>query len=210
MHHAINSKTPGVNRTIKDKFICIVDKAIAFVSKDYENQRTPIANARMRSDANNRLTVEIYKPNYLKQLPKELLVEILNLTGVENFPKLSSLNKEFNLLMKTELFSAQLIPYQLEQYNKNVYAHKMERDKKGLEEVQLFLKDLNGNYYTFSCKLTMSIAHFRKMVAEKLTLYPDQCLLVYAGNRLEDEKTFNDYNILRECNITLILKMRGD
>ena len=38
---------------------------------------------------------------------------------------------------------------------------------------------------------------------------PDQQRLIYAGKNLEDDKMVSDYNIQKDCNITLVLRMRG-
>jgi hypothetical protein len=44
---------------------------------------------------------------------------------------------------------------------------------------------------------------------EKIYIFPEEMRFIFAGNQLEDHKTFANYNIQRESTLHLVLRLRG-
>lgn len=73
----------------------------------------------------------------------------------------------------------------------------------------IFVKTLHGVTLTVDVESHFSIEEFKAEIEKKNNIPVEQQRLIFAGKQLEDSRKLSDYNMLPDCTVHLILRLRG-
>ncbi len=74
---------------------------------------------------------------------------------------------------------------------------------------EIYVKTLTAETLILRVNSEMNIATVKKLIQDQKDIYPDQQRLVFGGQKLEDEKTLEEYDIHIGSTVHLIERLRG-
>eukprot|EP00942_MAST-04A_sp_MAST-4A-sp1_P000428 g428.t1 len=93
---------------------------------------------------------------------------------------------------------------------KNEYLVYSSCDGSSDDSYEISVRTLTGKTIVLdSIKSTTTIQNIKQMIQDKESIPPDQQLLLFQGEELEDDKTASDYGIYGFVRLNLVLRLRG-
>jgi len=77
------------------------------------------------------------------------------------------------------------------------------------QEIRLFVISMTGSTTALDMHANDLVSLLKTKIHEIDGISPDIQRLIFAGKRLEDQRSLSDYNIQDQCTIHLVLKLRG-
>jgi ubiquitin len=75
--------------------------------------------------------------------------------------------------------------------------------------MQIFVKTLTGKSIAIDVESNESIPSVKAKIFEQEQIPVDQQRLIFAGKQLEDDGTLEDYGVVADSNIHLVLRLKG-
>lgn len=79
----------------------------------------------------------------------------------------------------------------------------------GTGDRNIFVKTLSGKTITVTVSPSDTIANLKEKIKTSEGISPEEQRLIFHGKQLEDNNTINDYGIMADSTINLVLRLRG-
>ncbi|KAM6495379.1 hypothetical protein JOM56_008085 [Amanita muscaria] len=73
----------------------------------------------------------------------------------------------------------------------------------------LFVKTLTGKTISVMCASNYTVRNVKEIVQEREGIPPDQLWFIFAGKKLEDDRTLSHYSITNDSTLHSVLRLRG-
>ena len=73
----------------------------------------------------------------------------------------------------------------------------------------IFIKTLTGTIYNFEVTSVTTIDQLKNIIEDREGVPYEQQRLIFAGKELQNDKALSNYNIVENCTMHLVLRLRG-